>query len=63
VPSGVSWAQGRVPTPKGAIDVAWKKGRDGRLTVAVSAPAGVRYTVGDAAAKTGTTTTTTEATR
>ena len=69
VPSGLSWAQGRVPTPHGSIDVAWKQQRDGRVTVAVSAPAGVRYTVqspGSAqrsAAKSGTTTTTLEATR
>jgi hypothetical protein len=45
VPSGLNWAQGRVPTPKGAIYAAWKRSRDGRLTVAVSAPAGTSYSV------------------
>ena len=36
-PSGLAWAKGRVPTPKGFIDVAWKI-VDGQPVVTVTAP-------------------------
>lgn len=66
-PQGLSWAQGRVPTPKGPIDVAWRRQRDGRLALVVKAPAGTSYSVQlpGAEARTGLsgTTTTEEATR
>ena len=44
-PSGLRWAQGRVPTPHGAITAAWK--RHGRtFTLRVTAPAGTTATGG-----------------
>jgi hypothetical protein len=67
VPRGLQWAQGRVPTPKGDVEVAWKRTRDGRVTIAVTAPPGTRYTVrapgGEAVQRTGSTTTTLEVAR
>ncbi|MGH3756184.1 alpha-L-rhamnosidase C-terminal domain-containing protein [Actinophytocola sp.] len=44
-PGDVTWAQGRVPTPHGAIDVGWRKDGDTfRMTVAV--PKGTSARVG-----------------
>jgi hypothetical protein len=44
-PDGLPWAEGRVPTPQGPIEVAWKRGAGGRLTVSVDAPRGTTYDV------------------
>lgn len=66
-PRGLNWAQGRVPTPRGDVDVAWKRGRDGRLALVVKAPAGTSYDVqlpgGERRTGLSGTTTTEEATR
>ncbi|HEX4786976.1 MAG TPA: alpha-L-rhamnosidase C-terminal domain-containing protein [Actinospica sp.] len=40
----LSWAQGQVPTPRGAIDVSWTV-QNGRLSLTVSAPAGTAGTI------------------
>ncbi|HZE33271.1 MAG TPA: alpha-L-rhamnosidase C-terminal domain-containing protein [Actinoallomurus sp.] len=48
---GLNWAEGRVPTPKGAITAAWR--RDGSVfTLRVTAPAGTTATAGVLAADT-----------
>lgn len=39
------WAQGAVPTPKGEIEVAWKRGRARRFQLTVTAPRGTRGVV------------------
>jgi hypothetical protein len=43
-PGDLEWAEGRVPTPHGPIDVRWRR-REGRLQVDVDAPRGTRGTV------------------
>lgn len=46
-PADLAWAQGEVPTPRGAIKVAWQR-RDGRhsgFVMTVTAPRGTRGTV------------------
>jgi hypothetical protein len=40
-PGDLEWAEGRVPTPHGPIDVRWRQ-RHGRLKVHVKAPRGTR---------------------
>lgn len=45
-PSGLTWAEGTVPTPRGAVRAAWKQGSGGSLTLAVTGPAGTTYTAG-----------------
>ena len=40
-PSGISWARGRVPTPCGDIEVAWKRTAEG-ISLSVAAPPGTR---------------------
>ena len=44
-PGSVAWAEGRVPTPHGAITAAWKS-RGTSLDLQVQAPAATRYTAG-----------------
>jgi len=40
-PGDVAWAEGRVPTPGGAIDAAWERSADGGgFTLRIAAPAG-----------------------
>lgn len=41
-PGGLDWAKGVVPTPRGDIRVAWRRGADGRVTGKAVGPAGVR---------------------
>jgi hypothetical protein len=43
--SGVTWAEGKVPTPHGEITSSWKQQGTG-LSLAVSAPEGTTYTAG-----------------
>jgi len=43
--SGVTWAEGQVPTPQGDITDAWKQTSTG-FTLAVTAPSGTTYTAG-----------------
>jgi hypothetical protein len=43
--SGVTWAEGKVPTPQGDITSAWKQNSAG-LSLAVTAPSGTTYTAG-----------------
>jgi Bacterial alpha-L-rhamnosidase 6 hairpin glycosidase domain/Bacterial alpha-L-rhamnosidase C-terminal domain len=43
--SGVTWAEGKVPTPQGDITSAWKQTSTG-LSLAVTAPSGTTYTAG-----------------
>ena len=45
-PANLTWSEGTVPTPHGAITVAWKQAANGGLTLAVQAPAGTTYTAG-----------------
>ncbi|GHH87592.1 alpha-L-rhamnosidase [Streptomyces sulfonofaciens] len=40
-PGDIAWAQGRLPTPHGPLDVAWQNSRTA-FTVTVRAPAGTR---------------------
>jgi hypothetical protein len=46
---GLDWAQGRVPTPHGDLETAWKQA-DGHLALRVVAPDGVTVTAGVPAA-------------
>jgi hypothetical protein len=39
-PGDLLWAQGRIPTPYGAIDAGWRREPDGRFTMDISAPVG-----------------------
>ncbi|KAJ5569240.1 bacterial alpha-L-rhamnosidase domain protein [Penicillium hetheringtonii] len=39
---GLSWAEGRHPTPQGAVGVKWAYDDKGRLTMQVSGPVGTR---------------------
>jgi hypothetical protein len=42
----VDWAQGRIPTPSGAIDSRWRRGDGNRsFTLTMSAPEGTSGTV------------------
>jgi alpha-L-rhamnosidase len=43
-PGDLSWAEGQVPTPHGTLGVKWGQ-RNGRFTLAVTAPAGTKGTV------------------
>jgi hypothetical protein len=44
-PGDLRWAEGRVPTPHGPIDVRWTRHHHGELKVHVKAPPGTRGTV------------------
>jgi hypothetical protein len=46
-PSGLVWAKGTVPTPKGEITVSWRIA-DGKLKLSVHAPPGETWTPGHA---------------
>jgi Bacterial alpha-L-rhamnosidase C-terminal domain/Bacterial alpha-L-rhamnosidase 6 hairpin glycosidase domain len=39
-PADLAWAQGRVPTPYGPIDVGWEREANGQFTMDISAPVG-----------------------
>jgi len=39
-PGDLLWAQGRIPTPYGAIDAGWRREADGQFTMDISAPLG-----------------------
>ncbi|MCE9616049.1 MAG: glycoside hydrolase family 78 protein [Lentisphaerae bacterium] len=41
-PGNLTWAKGVVPTPRGDIQVAWRRGENGRLQHTVKVPDGVR---------------------
>jgi Bacterial alpha-L-rhamnosidase C-terminal domain len=43
--TGLDWAEGRVPTPHGDLESAWKQA-DGGFTLRVAAPAGTTVTAG-----------------
>lgn len=43
-PGDVAWAQGQLPTPRGALMVSWQNSADG-FTVTVKVPAGTRGTL------------------
>lgn len=45
-PGDLSWVQGRVPTPHGALSVNWaEQGSSGRFSITVTAPAGTSGTI------------------
>jgi alpha-L-rhamnosidase len=44
-PGDLSWAEGRVPTPYGPIQVRWEK-QSGRFVLEVNVPAGTRASIG-----------------
>jgi hypothetical protein len=45
-PAGLRWAQGRVPTPNGPVDVSWRAGRCRAFTLRVRLPRGPLALVG-----------------
>jgi alpha-L-rhamnosidase len=53
-PGDLSWAQGRVPTPFGPIQVDWEKSSN-RFTLNVTVPAGTTGTIGVPSAENQTT--------
>jgi hypothetical protein len=44
-PAGLTWAEGSVPTPHGAITSAWRQ-EGNALSLAVTGPASTTYTAG-----------------
>ncbi len=44
-PGNLQWAQGKVPTPSGPMEVRWEKKGD-RFSLTVKAPSGTRGTIG-----------------
>ena len=42
--SGVTWAEGVVPTPVGDIQASWRTDDDGKLRYEVVLPAGLKWT-------------------